>query len=113
MTSRNGFFAVVDDAVAAMVDPLKAITRAFVVAQAIVPPTAEEIDAVYAAFERGQPFAESASLGAIISAGWKLLRARGDLASDDQRDDFKVLCDLIWKTIEVTEYLEKGQGSDA
>lgn len=105
--------SIVDDAVATVVDDLKAHVLAYMRGLSFEPPAADGIDRVHAAFAVRQPYAERATLGEIISAGWKYLRAHGDLAETDQRDSFKVLCDLIWKTIEVTEYLEKGRALDA
>lgn len=105
--------AIIDHAVGETLETLKLHVRAFVTGLGLAPPTGENIARVKAAFERGQPYAETASLGEIISAGWVLLRSNGDLANDDDRKSYKVLCDLIWKTIEVTEYLEKGQAPDA
>jgi hypothetical protein len=101
--------SIVDQAVAAMIPQLKAHVLDFVKGRGLTPPSGADIDRVYAAFRRHQPYAEHASLGAIISAGWKMLRNEGDLTADGERATFKVLCDLIWKTIEVTEYLEKGR----
>lgn len=112
-TEHPRLAAVVDQAVTEMVDTLKALALPFLQSLSLAPPTMAEIDAVFTSFERGQPYAERASLGAVISAGWKLLRSRGDLCADEDRADFKVLCDLIWKTIEVAEYLEKGFLADA
>lgn len=105
--------AIVDKAVMDMVEPLKRVVSDFVASSGLSPPAAAEIDSIFVSYERGQPYAGSASLGAIISAGWKLLREKEDLCTEAQRDEFKVLCDLIWKTIEVTEYLEKGSLPDA
>lgn len=104
---------VIDDAVAALVGDLNTIVRAFMAGLNLEPPAAAGIDKVHAAFALRQPYAGAATLGEIISAGWKMLRAEGDLAQDDDRRTFKVLCDLIWKTIEVAEYLEKGRQPDA
>lgn len=104
---------VIDAAVAAVVSDLKDHVREFMTGRDFAPPSQEGVDKVHAAFARRQPYAETATLGEIISAGWKLLRSEGDLAEDDDRRNFKVLCDLIWKTIEVTEYLEKGRQRDA
>lgn len=112
-TDERRFGAIVDEAVGAMIGNLKAHIQEFHKQGALHPPSETEIDEVYAAFAQRQPYEGQASLGAIISAGWKSLRAESDLAGDKQRDAFKVLCDLIWKTIEVTEYLEKGQAPDA
>ena len=110
---QRRFSAIVDEAVAAMIGNLKDHIQGFHRQRDLQPPSAAEINEVYAAFARRQPYEGQASLGAIISAGWKLLRAQGDLADDINRDAFKVLCDLIWKTIEVSEYLDKGRASDA
>lgn len=105
--------AIIDHAVDATIDTLKSLVSEFVTGLGLAPPTGENIARVQAAFEQGQPYAETATLGEIISAGWSLLRSNGDLATDENRKSYKVLCDLIWKTIEVTEYLEKGPASDA
>lgn len=104
---------VVDDSVAALVSDMGAHVSDFMATLAFEPPSKAEVDKVYAAFVRRQPYAGTATLGEIISAGWRVLRSEGDFAGDDDRRNFKVICDLIWKTIEVTEYLEKGRQPDA
>lgn len=105
--------SIVDDAVATAIDDLKAHVLAYMRGLGLEPPSTAGIDRVHAAFAVHQPYSELATLGEIISAGWKYLRAQGDLADENQRSSFKVLCDLIWKTIEVNEYLEKGREPDA
>ena len=62
---------------------------------------------IYEAFDRGEPYPDRAMLSEIVTAGWRYLRANPDLAESAQRDRYKVLTDLIWKTVEVTEYLER------
>lgn len=105
--------SIADEAVATLIDDLKIHVLTFMRELDLEPPTAAGIDRVYAAFASHQPYADLATLGEIVSAGWKYLRSQGDLAEEGQRVTFKVLCDLIWKTIEVTEYLEKGRAPDA
>lgn len=102
---------VVDDVVAALLDTLIEHVEAFMAERGIIPPGEVAIQAILGAFNQRQPHSSQATLGEIISAGWKFLRAQDGLA--DQRDTYKVLCDLIWKTVEVTEYLEKGLSADA
>jgi len=75
-------------------------------------PDDKTVSAVQSAFERGEPYAKSASLAEIISAGWLYLRKKGGMAADNQREQYKVLGDLMLKSIEVAEYLERS-ASDA
>lgn len=110
---QRRFANIVDDAVAALVADLKTHVRDFMDRRGIAPPTASGIEKVYAAFVAREPYPEQASLGEIISAGWKFLQQEAGLAEKDKRATYKVLCDLIWKTIEVAEYLEKKLRSHA
>jgi len=71
-------------------------------------PDDETISSVLSAFQRGEPHARSASLAEIISAGWRFLRSNDGMAAEGQRKQYKVLGDLMLKSIEVAEYLERS-----
>lgn len=110
---QRRFVSIVDDAVATLVDDLKAHVQELMDSRGIAPPSADGIVKVYEAFAQSQPYAERATLGEIISAGWRFLQGEGGLAHKGKRETYKVLCDLIWKTIEVAEFLEKKRKPDA
>jgi hypothetical protein len=79
-------------------------------------PSQSVINEVRASFERGEPFPDRVELGEIISAGWLRLRELDDVViSDDDEEkksakrlkSYKVLADLVLKTVEVAEYHDR------
>lgn len=82
----------------------------------LLTPREEVIQNVRASFERGEPHPERVELGEIVSAGWLRIREL-DIASCPGEDDeeqqrnrvksYKVLADLILKTVEVAEYHDR------
>lgn len=104
---------VIDAVVSTQTDKLIEIVAERMGELDVSPPTNADITLVLEAFARNQPFAQHAELGALISAGWRLLREKDDLTGDDERKQYKILCDLVWKSIEVSEYFEKTERPNA
>ncbi|MEG3148191.1 hypothetical protein U1839_26380 [Sphingomonas sp. RT2P30] len=83
------------------------------------PPRSDVIDKVLDAYCRGEPYPNRVELGESVSAGWKRLRQL-DVAEFKGRDDeekernraksYKVLADLVLKTVEVAEYHDRVDG---
>lgn len=83
------------------------------------PPKADVIDNVLDAYRRGEPYPERVELGESVSAGWKRLRQL-DVETFDGKDhaerernrarSYKVLADLVLKTVEVAEYHDRVYG---
>lgn len=77
------------------------------------------IGKVREAFERGEPYPDRAELGEIVSAGWLRMRdldvapCRGDTDEEQHRErvkSYKVLADLVLKTVEIAEYHDRIGG---
>ena len=85
----------------------------------ISPPDNDVIENVRTSFARGEPYPEQVELGEIISAGWLRIREL-DIApcpgADEEEQDrnrakgYKVLADLVLKTVEVAEYHDRIAG---
>jgi hypothetical protein len=77
------------------------------------------INQVKASFDRSEPYPERVELGEIISAGWLRLREldEAEIEREEGEDDediekkrsksYKVLADLVLKTVEVAEYHDR------
>lgn len=83
------------------------------------PPRANIIEQVRAAYCRGEPYPERVELGESVSAGWQRLREiDGDefpgenLAEQEanRTKSYRVLADLVLKTVEVAEYHDRVHG---
>jgi hypothetical protein len=72
--------------------------------RAIAVPSMEKVASVRASFERIEPSNSGASLGEIATAGWMLLRDKGGLKEKSDQPYYRILCDLMLKTIEVSEF---------
>jgi len=80
----------------------------------IFPPDDSVIAKVLSSFQRYEPFSEKATLAEIVTAGWRYLRDKKNLVEAKSqnklkalRGEYKVLQDLMLKSIEVAEYLER------
>ena len=62
------------------------------------------------AFDRLEPYSDRATLAEVVSAGWSYLREKKGLASKDRWSEYEVLGDLMLKSIEVAEFLERLDG---
>lgn len=110
---------IVDAVTRSMVPQVRTDLFARLQSLGINPPQQHVIDNVLQAFERGEPYPERVELGEIVSAGWHRLRAL-DLApcrgadEEEKRGNrsksYKVLADLVLKTIEVAEYHDRIAG---
>ncbi|MCW2363161.1 MULTISPECIES: hypothetical protein [Sphingobium] len=70
-------------------------------------PDAARIAAIRGAFDQLEPYAERATLAEVVSAGWSYLRDKKGLADKAQWSEYEVLSDLMLKSIEVAEFLER------
>jgi hypothetical protein len=73
-------------------------------------PDESTIENIVAAFKRHEPYPKKARLAEIITAGWRYLRNNNGLCLGIQRDEYKALNDLMLKSIEVAEFLERVSG---
>ncbi|WP_242126700.1 hypothetical protein [Sphingobium sp. Sx8-8] len=110
---------IIDAATAEMVPRVRDELFARLRAKALEPPRQAVIKNVLASFERGEPHSDRVELGEIVSAGWLRLRAldttvffgKDDRARESERTkSYKVLADLVLKTIEVAEYHDRIAG---
>lgn len=79
-------------------------------------PNSTNVERVREAFARGEPCPERIELGEIISAGWLRLLELDDIEFDHEDEEnnrlkrdksYKVLADLVLKTVEVAEYQDR------
>jgi hypothetical protein len=116
--SERAAAEIIDAVTLAMIPQLRADLFAEFEQREISVPQEGLVDDVLAAFERGEPYPDRVELGEIVSAGWLRLRALDDMpSSTDYTDEeeiarqrtknYKVLADLILKTVEVAEYHDR------
>ena len=99
---------IVDAAVATLVARVRDDLLADLDGRGIGIPDETIIAEVRAAFTRGEPHAESAGLGEIVTAGWQRLLDPAGPADHERADMERVLADLVLKTIEVAEYHDRN-----
>lgn len=78
--------------------------------KAILPPDAAAVTRVEAAFDAEVPDGDGASLAEIVTAGWRYLRRQGGLSLDADLDEYDMLCELMLKSIEVSEFKLRVEG---
>lgn len=105
--SVPGVMKVVDLAVARLVPALR--KRGFDLLRdcGVSPPDKIVVERVKRALRRREPDAEGASLAEIVTAGWLYVREEVGLASPEQQDEYRMLCELMLKSIEVSEYRQR------
>ncbi|HEY2482503.1 MAG TPA: hypothetical protein VGI30_09965, partial [Caulobacteraceae bacterium] len=96
--------ALTDSAVRVVVPRVTA--RAFdILAQAGVrPPDAAVVARVLAAFGRQEPDGQGATLGEIITAGWRYVDREGGLTEESRHEQYQMLGELMLKSVEVSEF---------
>lgn len=99
---------IIDEVVDALVPGMRDSLFAELKKRSLAPPDPHTVANVLASFERRKPYSHPATLAEIVTAGWSYLRKRDGLCGDSQRDEYKVLADLMLKSIEVAEYLERS-----
>jgi hypothetical protein len=99
-----GMLDVTDKAVARVV--LLVRDRAFkLLADKGVPTTDKAaIVRVLEAFRRQEPDADGATLPEIITAGWIYIREAGGLATSEEQQQYRMLGELMLKSVEVSEF---------
>ena len=93
-----------DAAVAKIYPALRAITFNILADHGITPPTADATDRVLASLRQHVPDGEGATLPEIVTAGWLLLRERGGLSLEQDIAEYKILNELMLKSVEVSEF---------
>jgi hypothetical protein len=101
-----------DRAVARMNDRVRDLAFAHLEARGVARPDDTRITHVLESFRRQEPDASGASLPEIICAGWRYLRDAGGLSGRSDRDELKMLNELILKSVEVSEF-QFRTGDDA
>jgi hypothetical protein len=95
---------VTDQAVDRMVGKVQQWTYALLKDKAVPINDAATVARVLEAFKRNEPDSEGASLPEIVTAGWLYLRERGGLARPEDRGQYKLLGELMLKSVEVSEF---------
>ena len=105
--TNKDLLTILDTSVREAVDEV--IGKAFdLLHSRVVPiPASAHVDRILGAFQRGEPDAEGGSLPEVVSAGWRFVRDRQGLSGDEEVKDFRTLGDLMLKSVEVTEFLER------
>lgn len=110
---------IVDAVTASMIPDLRSDLFAKLRSLGMNPPNEDVIENVLAAFARGEPYPERVELGEIISAGWRRLRELdvNESPGADKEEQhvnrvkhYRVLADLVLKTVEVAEYHDRIAG---
>lgn len=96
------FFA--DQAVSDSVALVRRTAFDILKAKAILPPDPAAVARVEAAFSSKVPDGDGATLAEIVSAGWRYLRRQGGLSLETDLDEHDMLCELMLKSIEVSEF---------
>lgn len=78
--------------------------------KSILPPDAVAVERVEAAFGAKVPDGDGATLAEVVTAGWRYLRQRGGLSLDAGLDEHDMLCELMLKSIEVSEFKLRVDG---
>jgi hypothetical protein len=101
--------AAVVDAVVEQLVPLVRADLQVRMAPIFALPNEIAVKAIADSFRRGQPFGDKAEIGEIVTAGWKELRHLDAKSCTDleRRKSYRVLNDLVLKTVEVAEYHDR------
>ena len=105
--SERSVSTIVDIAVDGLIPRIKEDLFHTLKSKDLFPPSAEVTNSVLKSFGHNEPYCDDATLGEIISAGWLYLRQNDGLAEAEQRRRYKVLGDLVLKSVEVAEYLDR------
>jgi hypothetical protein len=97
-------FTVVSEVVNECLGPLRTILSEKMSETGIVPPSRAAVEDVLAAFRKQEPYGGKATLPEIVTAGWVYLRERHGLPEPEQAGEYRVLNDLMLKSVEVAEY---------
>jgi hypothetical protein len=103
------FFA--DQAVNDCVDLVRSTAFEILRHKAVQPPSAEVVDRVEAAFAAKVPDGDGATLAEVVTAGWRYLRRRGGLSLEADLQEHNMLCELMLKSIEVSEFKLRVEGA--
>jgi len=105
--SNKDLVTILDAAVEKTVD--QTIDRAadLLASKGVSTPNSDVVNRILAAFERSEPDAEGGSLPEVVSAGWEYVRHQNGLAADGDVSRFRTLGDLMLKSVEVAEFLER------
>jgi hypothetical protein len=95
--------AAVNSAVTAVINK----ASEFLEAKGVTKPDPTGVSRILEAFERGEPDCDGGSLPEVVTAGWIYVRRNDGLAGDSEIDQFRTLGDLMLKSVEVTEYLNR------
>ncbi len=121
LASRNDrpMAAVADKVTASLVPVIGDFVFAQLRATGLTSPGLDTVDHVLDAYRRGEPHHERAELGEIISAGWLRLRELdvdplaaipAEKREEVRRKSYRVLTDLVLKTIEIAEFHDRTAG---
>jgi hypothetical protein len=107
---NSGILDVTDKAVARVV--LRVRERAFklLTDKGVATPDDSAVARVLKAFRRQEPDADGASLPEIITAGWIYIRGAGGLATSEEQEQYRMLGELMLKSVEVSEFRRRVAG---
>jgi hypothetical protein len=77
--------------------------------KAVSTPSAAVVNRILEAFERSEPDSEGGTLPEVVSAGWEYVRRQSGLAAEGDARRFRTLGDLMLKSVEVAEFLERTE----
>lgn len=98
---------IVAEVVDALVPQMRDALFAELERRQIPRPDAARITDIRRSFHQSEPYAKRATLAEVVSAGWSFIREKNGLAEIEQWNDYEVLGDLMLKSIEVAEFLER------
>lgn len=119
IASERDAAAIIDTVTVSLVPQVRADLFERLRAQGLVPPREAKIDEILDSFQRGEPHPDHVELGEIVAAGWLRLReldissferVKAEKREHERIKSYKVLADLVLKTIEVAEYHDRIDG---
>jgi hypothetical protein len=103
-SQTRDFVTILDSAVAALVADVTSAAFNMMKKRRVLVPNPAQIQSAIDAFDRGEPHIGDATLPEIVTAGWEIVRREGGLAEKRHWKRYRLLGDLMLKSIEVAEF---------
>lgn len=103
-SQSRDFVVILDKAVSVLVPDIISAVHDMMKTRGVGVPDNRRIQAAMEAFDRGEPHNGEATLPEIVTAGWEIVRREGGLADKRHRKRYRLLGDLMLKSIEVAEF---------